>query len=167
MSKATNSRRKSAKMPKQEQIMMTFQGLDVAELVEKVIKEQVKQQVSERIDKLILAVIQNSTTLGIWYPHRDDNMVRLTNEAREHIRAEVRRSFNAEILHQVSEMSDELRKSIEQRVDENMALFEVGQGNWVFQIMGEQIKKHIVKTLAKSVSDLVLKADEAILETTR
>ena len=162
MSKATNARRKSAKMPKQEQPVMTFPGLDVAELVEKVVKEQVKRQVSERIDKLILAVIHGSTNLGIWCPHRDDDMIRLTEEARKHIRAEIQRSFQAEVQHQVAEMSDELEKSIKQRVDENMALFEVGQGNWVFRVMGEQIKAHVAKTLANTVSNLVLKGERTI-----
>ena len=131
-----------------------------AELVEKVVREQVKQQVATRLDKLILAVIHGSTNLGIWCPHRDDNMVRLTEEARKHIRAEIQRSFQAEVLHQVAEMSQELEKSIRQRVDENMALFEVGQGNWVFRIMGEQIKAHVAKTLAKTVNGLELRADE-------
>lgn len=135
---------------------MVIQGLDITKMVEKILEEQVKKMVLERIDKLILAVIHNSTTLGIWCPHRDDNMIRLTTEARDHIRKEVRRSFNEEILHQVSEMSESLKGTIKQRVDENMALFEVGQGNWVFRVMADQIKAHVAKTLAQSVKGLTI-----------
>ena len=164
MSRASNTERcKSVKTPKtaeKAQPTMVVPGLDIPELVEKVVREQVKQQVATRLDKLILAVIHGSTNLGIWCPHRDDNMVRLTEEARKHIRAEIQRSFQAEVLHQVAEMAGELEKSIKQRVDENMALFEVGQGNWVFRIMGEQIKAHVAKTLAKTVNGLELRADE-------
>lgn len=138
---------------------MVIQGLDITNMVEKILEEQVKKMVLERIDKLILAVIHNSTTLGIWCPHRDDNMIRLTTEARDHIRNEVRRSFNEEILHQVSEMSESLKGTIKQRVDENMALFEVGQGNWVFRVMADQIKAHVAKTLAQSVKGLTIQSD--------
>ena len=160
MSKATNAKRKSAKTAKQDQTTMTFQGLDIVELVDKVVREQVKKQVAERIDKLILAVIHGSTNLGIWCPHRDDNMIRLTTEARDHIRAEVRRSFDEEILHQVAAMSESLKGTVKQRVDDDMKLFEVGKGNWVFRIMAEQIKAHVAKMLAKTVNGLELKADE-------
>lgn len=144
-----------------------IQGLDITKMVEKILEEEVrkileqevKKMVLERIDKLILAVIHNSTTLGIWCPHRDDNMIRLTTEARDHIRKEVRRSFDQEILHQVSEMSESLKGTIKQRVDENMALFEVGQGNWVFRVMADQIKAHVAKTLAQSVKGLTIQSD--------
>lgn len=139
---------------------VTLPDVDLTELVEKAIEKQVKEQVAARIDKLILATIHGSTSLGIWCPHRDDNMVRLTEDAREHIRAEIRRSFRAEVLRQVAEMSEELEKSIKQRVDENMALFEVGQGNWVFRIMGEQVKAHVAKTLAATVAGLALRPEE-------
>ena len=138
---------------------MVIQGLDITKMVEKILEEQVKKMVLERIDKLILAVIHGSTNLGIWCPHRDDNMFRLTTEARDHIRKEVRRSFDAEILHQVSEMSESLKGTIKQRVDENMALFEVGQGNWVFRVMADQIKAHVAKTLAQSVKGLTIQFD--------
>ena len=138
---------------------MVIQGLDITKMVEKILEEQVKKMVLERIDKLILAVIHGSTNLGIWCPHRDDNMIRLTTEARDHIRKEVRRSFDAEILHQVSEMSESLKGTIKQRVDENMALFEVGQGNWVFRVMADQIKAHVAKTLAQSVKGLTIQFD--------
>lgn len=139
---------------------VTLPDVDITELVEKAIEKQVKEQVAARIDKLILATIHGSTSLGIWCPHRDDNLVRLTEDAREHIRAEIRRSFRAEVLRQVAEMSEELEKSIKQRVDENMALFEVGQGNWVFRIMGEQIKAHVAKMLAATVEGLALQPEE-------
>lgn len=139
---------------------VTLPDVDITELVEKAVEKQVKEQVAARIDKLILATIHSSTSLGIWCPHRDDDMIRLTGEAREHIRAEIRRSFRDEVLRQVAEMSDELRKSIRQRVDENMALFEVGQGNWVFRVMGEQIKAHVAKTLAATVRGLALQSEE-------
>lgn len=138
---------------------MVIQGLDITKMVEKILEEQVKKVVLERIDKLILAVIHNSTTLGIWCPHRDDNMIRLTTEACDHIRKEIRRSFNEEILHQVSEMSESLKGTIKQRVDENMALFEVGQGNWVFRVMADQIKAHVAKTLAQSVKGMTIQSD--------
>lgn len=138
---------------------MVIQGLDITKMVEKILEEQVKKMVLERIDKLILAVIHNSTTLGIWCPHRDDNMIRLTTEARDHIRREVRKSFDEEILHQVSEMSESLKGTIKQRVDENMALFEVGQGNWVFRVMADQIKAHVAKTLAQAVKGLTIQSD--------
>jgi len=139
---------------------VTLPDVDITELVEKAIEKQVKEQVAARIDKLILATIHGSTSLGIWCPHRDDNMIRLTEEAREHIRAEIRRSFRDEVLRQVGEMSDELEKSIRRRVDENMALFEVGQGNWVFRIIGEQVKAHVAKTLAATVKGLALQPEE-------
>ena len=139
--------------------MMMIPGMNVEEIVSRTIEMQVKKRVSERIDQLILSVIHGSSNLGIWCPHRDDNMIRLTTEAREHIRAEIRRSFNEEILHQVCEMSESLRGTIKQRVDENMALFEVGQGNWVFKIMADQIKAHIAKTIAKTVNGLTIQSD--------
>ena len=138
---------------------MVIQGLDIAKMVEKILEEQVKKMVLERIDKLILAVIHGSTNLGIWCPRRDDSMIRLTTEARDHIRKEVRRSFDAEILHQVSEMSESLKGTIKQRVDENMALFEVGQGNWVFRVMADQIKAHVANTLAQAVKGLTIQSD--------
>ena len=150
---------------KRETAKTTLPDIDITELVEKAVEKavenQVKEQVAARIDKMILAVIHGSTSLGIWCPHRDDNLIRLTEEAREHIRAEIRRSFQNEVLHQVAEMSDELKESIKQRVDENMALFEVGQGNWVFRIMGEQIKAHVAKTLAATVKGLTLQPEES------
>jgi len=138
---------------------MVIQGLDITKMVEKILEEHVKKMVLERIDKLILAVIHGSTNLGIWCPHRDDNMIRLTTEARDHIRREVRRSFDEEILHQVAEMSESLKGTIKQRVDENMALFEVGQGNWVFRVMADQIKAHVAKTLAQSVKGMTIQSD--------
>ena len=145
---------------------MVIQGLDITKMVEKILEEQVKKMVLERIDKLILAVIHNSTTLGIWCPHKDDNMIRLTEDARNHIRSEIQRSFRSEVLHQVSEMSDNLKESIKQRVDENMALFEVGQGNWVFRVMADQIKAHVAKTLAQAVKGMTIQsnpeADEVV-----
>lgn len=174
MSKTTSKTKTKKNKAEQTTVM---QGLDITKMVEKILEEnvrmllekeakklvlerEVKKMVLERIDKLILAVIHNSTTLGIWCPHRDDNMIKLTVEARDHIRKEVRRSFDAEILHQVSEMSESLKGSIKQRVDENMALFEVGQGNWVFRIMGEQIKAHVARTLAGTVKGLTLQPEE-------
>jgi len=138
---------------------MIIPGMNVEEIVLRTIEEQVKKQVSERIDKLIISVIHGSTNLGIWCPHRDDNMIRLTTEARDHIRREVRRSFDEEILHQVAEMSESLKGTIKQRVDENMALFEVGQGNWVFRVMADQIKAHVAKTLAQSVKGMTIQSD--------
>lgn len=162
MSKTTSKTKKNAAQA------TVVQGLDITKMVEKILEEEVrtilekevKKMVLDRIDKLILAVIHNSTTLGIWCPHRDENMIRLTTEARDHIRKEVRRSFDEEILHQVSEMSESLKVSIRQRVDENMALFEVGQGNWVFRAMADQIKAHVAKTLAQSVKGLTLQPEE-------
>lgn len=148
------------------QPMMMIPGMNVEEIVSRTIEEQVKKQVSDRIDKLIMAVIRGTTNLGIWCPHRDDSMIRLTTEARELIKAEVRKSFNQEILHQVGEMSEGLKASIKQRVDENMALFEVGQGNWVFRVMADQIKAHVSKTLAQAVKGMTIQsnpeADEVV-----
>jgi len=155
MSKANGEKARKCVTP-----TVTLPDVDITELVEKAVERQVKEQVAARIDKLILATIHGSTTLGIWCPHRDDNMIRLTEEAREHIRAEIRRSFRDEVLRQVGEMSDELEKSIRRRVDENMALFEVGQGNWVFRIIGEQVKAHVAKTLAATVKGLALQPEE-------
>ena len=153
--------RSGVKKPKvrNEGPIMMIPGMNVEEIVSRTIEKQVKKQVSERIDKLILAVIHGSTNLGIWCPHRDDNMIRLTEDARKHIQAEIQRSFRDEVLHQVSVMSDNLEASIKKRVDENMALFEVGQGNWVFKIMADQIKAHIAKTIAKTVNGLTIQSD--------
>ena len=138
---------------------MVIQGLDITKMVEKILEENVKKMVLERIDKLILAVIHNSDSLGIWCPHRDDNMIRLTCDAKKLIRQEIKRSFDQEVLRQVGEMSEGLKDSIKQRVDENMALFEVGQGNWVFRVMADQIKAHVAKTLAQSVKGLTIQSE--------
>lgn len=139
--------------------MMMIPGLNIEEIVSRTIEEQVKKQVSERVDKLIISVIHGSTDIGICCPHSDDKMIRLSTEVRDHIRAEVWRSFNEEILHQVCEMSESLKGAIKQRVDENMALFEVGKGNWVFKIMAEQIKAHIANTIAQTVKGLTIQSD--------
>lgn len=155
MSKTTSKAQRKCGKPK-----VTLLGSDITDLVEKAVERQVKEQVALRIDRMILAVIHGSTSLGLWCPHRDDNLVRLTEEARKHIRAEIQRSFQAEVLHQVAEMADELEKSIKQRVNENMAVFEVGQGNWVFRVMGEQIKAHVAKTIAATVKGLTLQPEE-------
>jgi hypothetical protein len=168
MSKTTSKAKTKTKKKNNTEQATVMQGLDITKMVEKILEEdvrtilekEVKKMVLDRIDKLILAVIHNSTSLGIWCPHRDDNMIRLTTEARDHIRKEVRRSFDEEILHQVAEMSESLKGSIKQRVDENMALFEVGQGNWVFRIMGEQIKAHVARTLSATVKGLTLQPEE-------
>lgn len=109
---------------------------------------------------MILATIHGSTTLGLWCPHRDNDLIRLTEDAKNKIRAEIRRSFDAEILHQVAEMSESLKATIRQRVDENMALFEVGKGNWVFRTMREQIKAHVAKLLAATVKGMTLQPKE-------
>lgn len=155
MSKTTSKAQRKCEKPK-----VTLLGSDITDLVKEAVERQVKEQVALRIDRMILAVIHGSTSLGLWCPHRDDNLVRLTEDARKHIRAEIQRSFQAEVLHQVAEMSDELKKSIRQRVDENMAVFEVGQGNWVFRIMGEQIKAHVAKTIAATVKGLTRQPEE-------
>lgn len=141
-----------------EQAMM-IQGLDITKMVDKILEEQVKKMVLERIDKLIIAVIHNSESLGIWCPHRDDNLIRLSYDAKKLIRQEITRSFNQEVRRQVFEMSEGLKDSIKQRVDENMALFEVGQGNWVFRVMADQIKAHITKTISKTMKGLTIQSD--------
>lgn len=150
MSKTTSKATRKREKPK-----VTLPDIDITELVEKAVERQVKEQVVLRIDRMIMAVIHGSTSLGIWCPHRDDNLIRLTEDAKQKIRTEIRRSFDEEILHQVSEMSESLKGTIKQRVDENMALFEVGQGNWVFRVMADQIKAHVAKTLAQSVKGLL------------
>lgn len=160
MSKA-NSKANGRAKRKGTTSTLTLPDIDIAKLVEKAVDEQVKEQVALRIDRMILATIHGSTSLGLWCPHKDDNLIRLTEDARNHIRAEIQRSFQAEVLHQVAEMADKLEKSIKQRVDENMALFEVGQGNWVFRIMGEQIKAHVAKTLAATVKGLTIQPEAA------
>ena len=154
-----NTKTEKRKTKKNNAEQMVIQGLDITKMVEKILEENVKKMVLERIDKLILAVIHNSDSLGIWCPHRDDNMIRLTCDAKKLIRQEIKRSFDQEVLRQVGEMSEGLKDSIKQRVDENMALFEVGQGNWVFRVMADQIKAHVAKTLAQSVKGLTIQSE--------
>lgn len=155
----SGTRSASKKAKARNVVQMTIPKMNIEEIVARTIEEQVKRQVSEKIDKMIISIIHDNANLGIWCPNRDDNMVKLTNEARDCIKSEIRRSFNEEIMRQVCEMSKSLKGTIKQRVDENMAVFEVGQGNWVFKIMANQIKDHIAKTLAQTVNGLTMQSD--------
>ena len=113
-----------AELLKDPEVKVRIHDTVVDAIVRKTVKatqKEVEKRVLEHTDKLIHAVLHGDCG-QLFYPNRDDTIVRLAHEARKEIRKEVNLAFTAQARDIVYERLNKLEEGVRKEVEETWKL---------------------------------------------
>lgn len=120
----------------------------IADRMMATIKPRVVKTVEDRVKDMILGVMHSSSSSFLVCDHRDDNWIRVTQDAREKISAAINRQFELEVQSMLFRKADELKKDAQGIIDDYLNRSKIGQGSWVFELIREQIASFIGRKMA-------------------